>query len=94
MSNISQNEVEFSFNGKYLSQLKWLYFFRSQIKQLTQAMEHFSNLNVLQLIDCGELDVLPKAIGTLVWLQTLYLNSYGRLTCLPETIGSLVNFWM
>jgi hypothetical protein len=57
-------------------------------------MEHFSNLGVLQLIDCDELEVLPKAIGALVWLQTLYLNSYGRLTCLPETIGSLVNFWM
>ncbi len=61
MSNISQNEVEFSFNGQYLSQLKWLYFFPSQIKQLPQAMEHFPNLGVLQLIDCDALEVLPKA---------------------------------
>jgi Leucine-rich repeat (LRR) protein len=86
---VSPTIVEHFIQQRNLNNVKWVCFKKCMIQKLPSNLISCSQLRVLDLAQCKELEELPSSIDQLNALQELNLRRCSKLEKLPSSIGHL-----
>ncbi|CAM6024082.1 unnamed protein product [Sphagnum balticum] len=89
LTEASPTIVKIFIQGRNLNNVKWLCFKKCMIRELPTNLFYCSQLKVLDLTQCLNLEKIPSSIGQLNALQELDLNGCWNLRKLPSSIGQL-----
>jgi len=89
LTEASPTIVENFIQGRNLKNVKWLCFKKCKIPKLPSNLFYCSQLQVLDLTQCQNLEEIPSSIGQLNALQELDLQGCSNLKKLPSSIGQL-----
>ncbi|WIA18775.1 hypothetical protein OEZ85_003460 [Tetradesmus obliquus] len=75
--------------GLHCGQLRCLELSQNNLARLPPWVPQQQHLRLLDLSDCGQLEMLPQEFGQLTSLVNLNLSGCHKLASLPESIGCL-----
>ncbi|CAM6038577.1 unnamed protein product [Sphagnum compactum] len=89
LTKASPTIVKMCIQRRNLNNVKWLCLKKCMIQKLPSNLFYCTQLKVLDLTECLNLEKIPSSIGQLNALEELDLNRCSKLKELPSSIGQL-----